>query len=45
MKLNFDLFSFRTSADLDESLEIEQLLALSDKVKDVEFSSETSVER
>ena len=37
--------SFRSSQELDESLDIEELLAVSEKVKDVEFSSERAIER
>ena len=37
--------SFRSAADLDESLEIEDLLKQSEKVRDVEHSKERVIER
>ena len=37
--------SWRSQQEVDESLEIEELLAVQDKVKDVEFSSDKSIER
>ena len=37
--------SFRSAAEIDDTLELDQLLSKADKAKDVEFSSERSLER